>query len=66
MSKDRLVYFYRRDIPEEMGEGYDQISFIAWSKTQADTMLKDTVIKPEEWEYNHVKNIDKTYLDEND
>lgn len=56
---DKKVYFYRRDAEY----GYDQISFCAFTKTQADALLKETVTKPEEWNYHHSKNLDWVYDD---
>ncbi len=56
----RLVYFYRR----ENEYGYDQLSIIAWSKEQADTMLKEVVKNPEQWHYNHLINLDAHLYDD--
>lgn len=40
-----FIYFYRRDNKY----GYDQITLVAFTKEQADTLLKNSVINPEEW-----------------
>lgn len=63
---DRLVFFFRRyngfRDPEDGGEGYDQISVIAFSLRQARESLKELVINSDDWLYSHQINLDKSYL----
>ncbi len=45
----KRIYFYQR----ENEYGFDQISIIAFSRTQADTLLKEIAINPEVFLFDH-------------
>lgn len=47
------VYFFRRSNAKNI-PGYDQISIVAVSQDQAETVLKELAINPDEWNFSHV------------